>query len=175
MTGVHWITQRRANAYIIQNHRHHDPVVGSITQIGWFVSGELVGIAVIGRPVSRMIDHQIICEVTRLCTEGYRNACSKLYAACARIAKEMGFHKIITYILESESGVSLKAAGWVCEGLAGGKSWNVPSRPRQQVRVTLFETIEKYPMERKVRWSKLLSQPKEQSGREPDANETKSE
>lgn len=54
---------------------------------------------------------------------GGGNACSMLYGACSRIAKEMGYKKIITYILESENGASLKASNFIYDGIAGGTHW----------------------------------------------------
>jgi hypothetical protein len=85
----------------------------------------------VGRPRARRIDQINTVEVLRLCTDGTHNACSFLYAACRRAAKELGYERIITYILDSESGTSLKASGWnYCYTNSGG-SWNVPSRPRE--------------------------------------------
>lgn len=93
--------------------------------------GRLRGVAIVGRPVSRHLDDGLTAEVTRLCTDGLPNACSFLYAACARIAREMGYEKIITYTLASENGASLRASGWMAvDGLRGGGNWNVPGRPR---------------------------------------------
>ena len=83
-----------------------------------------------GRPVARLLDDGYTAEVTRLCTDGIKNGCSFLYAAAARTAKAMGYTKIITYILESEDGASLRASGWVYEGIRGGGSWNRPNRQR---------------------------------------------
>lgn len=91
----------------------------------------LLGVAVVGRPVSRCLDNGLTAEVTRLCTDGHRNVCSFLYAACARIARCMGYKKIVTYILESENGTSLRASGWNCAGLCGGGDWNASGRPRK--------------------------------------------
>lgn len=88
------------------------------------MQGDIVGVAVCGRPVSRKLDDGFTVEINRLCTDGTYNACSLLYGACCRVAKEMGYKKIITYILESENGASLKASNFVCEGRAGGKKWN---------------------------------------------------
>lgn len=105
----------------------------------------MVGVAVCGRPVSRILDDGKTCEINRLCTDGTRNACSKLYGACCRIAKELGYEKVITYILESENGASLKASNFVCEGKAGGTHWT-GSRDRGQ----------KIPHEMKTRWAKIL-------------------
>ena len=52
------------------------------------------------------------------------NACSILYAAAYRAARAMGYNKVVTYILDTENGTSLKAAGYTCEGRAGGLEWN---------------------------------------------------
>lgn len=125
------ITLKQANAFVIQNHRHHGKVQGCKFCIGAVDDkGELRGVAITGRPVSRYLDDGTTAEITRLCTDGYRNACSFLYAACVRIAKEMGYKKVITYILITENGASLKAAGWLEQGICGGGNWNVKSRPR---------------------------------------------
>lgn len=83
----------------------------------------MVGCAVCGRPVSRALDDGLTCEINRLCTDGTKNACSMLYGACCRVAKAMGYKKIITYILASEPGTSLKASNFICEGIAGGLKW----------------------------------------------------
>lgn len=117
------ITFRESCSFIEQHHRHHKPTVGHKFSLGLYNERELVGVAVCGRPVSRHYDDGLTCEINRLCTDGTRNACSMLYGACCRVAKEMGYHKIITYILESESGTSLKASNFVCEGDAGGTHW----------------------------------------------------
>ncbi len=131
------VTLAEANAFVAAHHRHHGPVVGHKFAIGCMADGELVGVAIVGRPVSRYLDNGLTAEVTRLCTDGTRNACSILYAASARAARAMGFRKIITYTLDTESGTSLRAAGWHCEGPAGGKQWTgarspaVPIAPQQ--------------------------------------------
>jgi len=117
--------------FIKQYHRHHSPPQGHKFSICAKKACIVVGVAIVGRPVSRYLDDGLTAEVTRLCTDGTRNTCSKLYTACWRVAKEMGYTKLITYILDSEKGTSLKAAGWKCEGIAGGLSWDTPSRPRQ--------------------------------------------
>ena len=136
-----------ANAFVESLHRHHNPVHRDKFRIGVVDDADkLRGVAQVGRPVSRHLDDGMTLEVVRLCTDGYENACSFLYSRAARIAKEMGYRKIITYILESESGTSLKSSGWVCEGEAGGGDWNCKSRPRQTTAPTC----------KKQRRSKLL-------------------
>jgi hypothetical protein len=106
-----------ANALVTKWHRHHKPAVGHRFSIGVVDgSGEIVGAAIVGRPVARMTDYRSVLEVTRLVTNGTKNACSILYAAAARVAREMGYEKIQTFILDSETGTSLVAAGWTFEG-----------------------------------------------------------
>jgi len=129
---------RFANNYILDHHRHSGKVRGCKFCVAAVDGGgEIQGIAVVGRPVSRCLDNGLTAEVTRLCTNGYPNACSFLYGACARIAKQMGYEKIVTYTLETENGASLRASGWRCaDGLRGGGNWNVPSRPREDSKNT---------------------------------------
>lgn len=111
--------------------------------------GQIIGVAIVARPVARLLDDGKTLEVARLCTTGERNACSMLYGACARIADAMGYDRIITYILESEPGTSLRATGWVNEGTAGGGTWSRPNRSRE----------DKHPLERKVRYSRTFNRP----------------
>ncbi len=117
------ISLKMANEFISIYHRHHKPCRGCKFCIGLIDKTELVGVAVCGRPVSRHLDNGFNLEINRLCTDGTKNACSMLYGACVRIAKAMGYQKVITYILQSENGASLKASNFTCEGIAGGEIW----------------------------------------------------
>lgn len=134
------IFQDEAFAFIEQNHRHHKKPVGSLFQIAVSDGEKIVGVAVVGRPVARHSDDGFTAEVTRLCTDGTKNACSMLYSACWRVARELGYRKLITYILDTESGTSLKASGWRLIGKRGGGSWDTPSRPR----------VDKHPTQKKL-------------------------
>lgn len=118
------ITYREAADYVNRFHRHHKASQGCKFCIGvQDGAGNLCGVAMCGRPVSRRLDDGFTLEINRVCTDGSRNACSALYGACVRIAKQMGYHKVITYILESENGASVKAANFTYDGLAGGRYW----------------------------------------------------
>ena len=151
------LTLTEANQFIEKHHRHHHRVQRDKFRVGCEVDGKLVGVATVGQLVARMLCYGFTLEVTRLCTDGTKDVCSFLYSRCARIAKEMGYRKIITYILDTEDGTSLKASGWRCETKsAGGGSWNVPSRPRELVVTTLFGEEQKYPIGKKQRWAKEL-------------------
>lgn len=122
---------REANAFVESLHRHHPPVHRDKYRIGAEVDGKLVGVVQVGRPVSRMLDDGKTVEVVRLCTDGTKDVCSFLYSRAARIAKQMGYEKIITYILVDEPGTSLIAAGWKQEAITSGGDWSRPSRPRK--------------------------------------------
>lgn len=130
-----------ANAFVARLHRHHKPVVGHLFSIGAAENGTLVGVAIIGRPVSRMRDDGLTAEVTRLCTDGTKDACSFLYGASARAAFALGFKRIGTYILASEPGTSLTGAGWRLIGETKGGSWSRPSRGRTDKHSTEPKTL----------------------------------
>lgn len=141
------MTLRAANEYVAAHHRHHKPTVGHKFSVGVSDGDKIVGVAIAGRPVSRYLDDGKTIEITRLCTDGTRNACSMLYATVCRAAAAMGYKRAITYILASEPGTSLKATGFVCEGEAGGKEWTGCRKPKDP---------NQYPHEMKTRWSKEL-------------------
>lgn len=134
-----------ANHLVEKWHRHHKPVPGAKFAVGVLDVErlEIVGAAIVGRPVSRMLQASGWClEVTRLVTDGTMNACSFLLGACRRAAFALGYRKLVTYTLPAEGGVSLRAAGWTCIGEAGGGSWSRTPRPR----------VDKAPLQRKFRW-----------------------
>lgn len=136
------ITLAEANEFVKQHHRHHKPVVGHKFSIGLSDGEKIVGVAIVGRPVSRYLDDGWTLEVNRLCTDGTRNACSMLYGASWRASKAMGYKKLITYILDTENGTSLKASGWKCVGEAGGKRWTGKRKPE----------VDLYPAQMKMRY-----------------------
>lgn len=126
------IELKAANEFVQKLHRHHKPVHADKFRLACIDNDDhLCGVIQAARPVSRVLDNGKTIEVVRCCTDGTINACSFLYSRMARIAKEMGYSKIITYILESESGTSLKASGWHKEIDTRGHNWSCPSRPRK--------------------------------------------
>lgn len=137
---------KEANAIISAWHRHHKPVQGHRFSIACVDDeGTVHGVAVVGRPVARLAGSpRDVLEVTRVATDGTDNACSILYGAAARTAKALGYLRVQTYTLPSESGTSLKAAGWICEGTAGGGQWkHTDGKPRRTDQ----------PTEKKLRWA----------------------
>ena len=132
-----------ARKWVDETHRHHRAPVGGLFAIGLARDAEIVGAAIIGRPVSRGGQDGWTAEVTRLAVlEDVKNGCSKLYGASWRAARAMGYRKLITYTLSAEPGTSLIAAGWKIVGEVKGRSWNAPSRPR----------IDQNPIQDKFRW-----------------------
>lgn len=130
-----------ANDFVEILHRHHKPVQGHKFSLGAMKDDKLVGVAIVGRPVARGRDDGITLEVTRLCTDGTRNACSFLYGAAARAAFALGYKRIGTYILASEPGASLSAANWRMISEVKGRSWSCPSRPRIDKHPTVDKTL----------------------------------
>ncbi len=129
-----------AKEFILKNHRHHIPPVGAKFAIGLVEDGTLIGCATVGRPVARNLDNGWTAEVTRLCVlDGYKNACSMLYSACWRTSRGMGYKRLVTYILSSENGASLRASGFKELYTTQGGSWSSVERPR----------IDKHPLEQK--------------------------
>ena len=137
-----------AQIFVERHHRHHPPPQGGLFAVGAASGGEVVGVAIVGRPVARLMQDGWTTEVTRLCVlEGYPNACSMLYAACWRAARALGWRRLITYTLASESGASLRGAGWRLVGERGGGTWNRRDRPR----------IDRAPTGQKMLWDRVLA------------------
>jgi hypothetical protein len=142
------LTLAQANELISAWHRHHKPAQGHRYSIGARSGMDIVGAAIVGRPVARKTDQYLIAEVTRLVTNGAKNACSFLYAASARVAREMGFERIQTFILADEPGTSLEAAGWMFEGMTDSAPQKWHTRPGRRT---------DQPAESKQRWYKDLT------------------
>ena len=123
--------------------RHHRAPRGGLFALGVARSSEIVGVAIVGRPVNRNLDDGWTAEVTRVAVvEDVPNGCSKLYGACWRTARNMGYRRILTYTLDVEPGTSLIAAGWKCIAKVEPRSWHRESRPRVDVQ----------PLQVKFRW-----------------------
>ncbi|HMJ83369.1 MAG TPA: XF1762 family protein [Vicinamibacterales bacterium] len=128
--------------FVRQHHRHHRPPKSGLFAVAHAANGAVVGAAIVGRPVARALQDGYTAEVTRLATDGTRNACSILYGAAWRAARALGYRRMGTYILKSENGASLRAAGWRIVGEVKGRSWSCKSRPR----------VDRHPTQDKIRW-----------------------
>jgi hypothetical protein len=128
------ISLKQAQAFVREHHRHNKPPVGHKFSVGLFQGDVCIGVAVAGRPVARMLDDGLTLEVTRTCTDGTKNANSKLYGAIVRAATALGYRRCITYTQADETGASLRGAGWTpVAQLAPRAGWDVPSRPRADI------------------------------------------
>jgi hypothetical protein len=157
-----------ANRVVDAIHRHHAPIPGGFS---WFcvaavVSGQVVGVAIAGRPTNRNNDDGQTVEVLRLATDGTPNACSALLGSCARAAKAIGAARIITYTLDNEGGASLRGAGWDSEG-GGKQSWWTHTGTRTAA-------VDRPHMhQKKTRWAKRfrppieVSMPKDETAEDP--------
>jgi hypothetical protein len=128
------VTFQQAREFVGDWHRHHRPPPGHKFSIGAAdETGQLIGVAIVGRPVARHLDDGLTLEVTRTATDGTPNANSLLYGAALRAAKAMGYRRLVTYTQAGESGTSLRAAGWrIVAQLPARTGWNTPSRPRNE-------------------------------------------
>lgn len=109
------ITLRAANTFVAAHHRHNLPPRGHRFSISCVFQGIIVGVAIVGRPVNRNFDPDQVAEVVRVCVldDAPKGACSFLYGACWRAWRAMGGCRMITYTLQSESGASMRGAGWL--------------------------------------------------------------
>jgi hypothetical protein len=140
------ITLREANAFVKHHHRHHAPARGCIVCVAVSDGDTVHGVAIVGRPVARMLADGWTAEVVRCCTDGTKNACSMLYGSAWRAVRALGYRRLVTYTLPEEGGASLRGAGWRCIGQAGGGSWSRDSRPR----------VDTHPLQKKLRWEKAV-------------------
>jgi hypothetical protein len=135
---------KEANDFVSGFHRHNKATAGHKVSLGLRAEDKLVGVAIAGRPVARGLDNHYTAEITRVCVkDGYPNACSYLYARMKRILMMMGYTRVVTYTLKSESQSSMKAIGAVPAAAIKARQWDRPSRPRNDQEVG---------KEDKIRW-----------------------
>lgn len=138
---------KEAQDFVNAHHRHNVAPHRDKFRVGLAFEDELVGVIMVGRPIARHNDDGWTLEAIRCCVlDGHKNACSKLYAAAWRATRNLGYQRLITYTLVSESGTSLVAAGAKVIGQtkARPKGWDTPSRRRKMA--------ERYPTEQKTIW-----------------------
>jgi hypothetical protein len=128
--------------FIRQHHRHHRPPESGYFACAVAISERVCGVAIVGRPNARGLQDGFTADVTRCATDGTEHACSKLYAACWRAARAIGYRRMGTYTLATEPGTSLIAAGWKELYRVKGRSWDTPARPR----------VDRHPLQDKIRW-----------------------
>ena len=130
---VAWIPLREAKRFIRLHHRHRPQLQGAIVALGLWVEGQLRGVVTIGR--GARMDGPDVAVITRLCTDGCENGCSKLYGKAKRLAQALGFVGVKTFTLLSEPGTSLFAVGAQSNGQTDGGHWSRTGRPRDMADV----------------------------------------
>lgn len=147
------ITLAKANSEVERLHRHHPRVRGCLFCLSVVDgTGDVRGVAIVGRPVARMLQDGLTAEVTRVATDGTPNACSLLYAAAWRACRAIGYRRLFTYTLPEEGGASLRGAGWTLETESAGGG--EPSRPSRVRAPSLSPTC------KKSRWAVRAGVPK---------------
>lgn len=141
------MTLKEAARYVRRWHRHHIPARIALWAVGCRVRGttEVCGVAVVGQPKARLLRDGFTAEVVRVATDGTPNACSYLYSVARRAAAMLGWRRLPTYTLFSESGASLRALNLPPPVRCKGGTWDRPSRPRK----------DKHPTQPKLRWELL--------------------
>ena len=117
------LTLKAAREWVAERHSHHTAPVGHLWSIGAYVDDALVGCVVVSRPVAPALQEQGCLEVTRLCTDGYPNAASRLLGAAWGAAKAMGCRRLVSYTRDDEGGTSYRAAGWLAVATTKGREW----------------------------------------------------
>ena len=144
------ISFAEACQFVRRHHRHHPPPVGWLFGTAVNDGQAVVGVAMVGRPVARHLNDGWTVEITRCCTDSTPHVASKLYAACWRAARALGYRRIVTYSLQTEPGTALIAAGYRTVYGLKGRSWDCPSRPRVDTHVVedrwLWEAADDKPL-----------------------------
>lgn len=152
-------TLKAANQFVKEHHRHHRPTARNSGK--WAVSavdveGNLVGVAIAGNPVSATYMDGFTIELTRVCVldSAPKGTCSFLISKCCKVWKEMGGARVITYTLATETGSSLRGAGWKKAGtVKPHKRWTNKNKVDgiDRAHLEIYEL-------KKHRWEKLLKE-----------------
>lgn len=131
------ITLREANDFVEQYHRHSARTSndGGKFAIGLYLDGRLVGAAIVGRPIARMLQEPGTAELLRCCVgpDAPDGAGKTLNARCKRIWQLMGGTRLVTYTLASETGGSLSGAGFKRVAEAHSAQWKTRGRPHRDI------------------------------------------
>ena len=130
--------------------------------------GSLVAVAIVGNPLSATLMDGYTAEVLRVCTieAAPKGACSMLYSSCWRCWREMGGRRMITYTLLTESGASMRGAGWK----PVGETKPVPAGWRKNDQCNGTRTHAPVMLEKKIRWEAPGSVASERPREEVSAN-----
>ena len=149
------IKQKPARAFVLEHHRHNRALpAGDVFRAALAYDGEIVAVAIAGYPIAEGLNDGRSLEITRVCTLGTPNACTRLYGALGRAAKALGYLTLWTYTLASEPGASPRAAGFVLDGEIPERDWAAESG-RDRYEQNLFGEL-RTPEGSKYRWRRDL-------------------
>lgn len=140
------VTLAEACEFIASFHRHNRPPRGHVFSLGVSDGRKLIGVVTVGRPIARHLDDGSTLEVTRCCvvTEAQKGTCSFLYSRAWKVAAGLGWKRLVTYTLQTESGASLRGAGWRCVAKTRGRTDAWQNRPGRDWQPVMGQT--------KIRW-----------------------
>lgn len=157
------ITLRDAQTFIAKHHRHSDPPIGWICGVAVYeinppeLGQRLVGVGVLGRPVAQQLQDGTTAEITRVATIEARNVASMIYGALCRVAEGLGYTRVVSYTLATETGATLKASGFHPAATVDARaSWSRPKRERPD-QLDLFDRRPRRNPGPKTRWERHLN------------------
>jgi hypothetical protein len=126
------VTLTDARIYVQRWHSHLDaPVGGLFAAAVEHVERGVVCVAVMGRPVARLLDQRdagggrSVAELTRVASDGTApHAASMAGAAVSRAALVLGYRRLVSKTLLGEAGTMYRAMGW--------RAVAVRNRPRDE-------------------------------------------
>jgi hypothetical protein len=125
------LTLGEARRFADANHSHLDRPQGGIVSVGVEADGNLVCVAILGRPTARLLGGAA-AEVTRVASDGSTpHAGSKALAAITRAAFCLGWRRLVSYTLLGEAGTIYRACGWHPVALGRGGEHDRQGRARQ--------------------------------------------
>jgi len=124
-------TIKSAVSWIATHHRHLPTVNGGRFAVAIADdNGAIRGVGLVGNG-PRVWEGSTKMVITRVATDGVPNGCSMIYGALCRAGKAFGYTEAWTYTLPDEPGTSLRAAGFMHQGISKGGEYDRPSRHRK--------------------------------------------
>lgn len=107
------VTITDARAHVARWHSHLAAPVGGLLAAAVAEGDRVACVAILGRPVSRVLQAQGCAEVTRVASDGTApHAASMALGAIRKAALALGWRRLVSSTLIGEAGTSYRAAGW---------------------------------------------------------------
>lgn len=149
-------TLREANNFVRRWHSHNKPVKGCMFAAACETRGrDVVGVAIVGRPIAPALQDGRTIEVTRVATPGLRadrrcwGAMSMLLRSVWQAAWALGVRRGVSYTRSDESGRGYEAAGWVAVATTRPEEWTGGNKSMRWLPGLYVPTTE---LVERVRW-----------------------